>query len=119
MAEDQLGQFLARIATNGSMLNQQMGQLIQMFDGILPFSGTIGSFTCAAAATTTVTEAFTQANSVILITPTNAAAGTLQAGTNHLYLSARTAGVSFAFATAAAGAAAGTETFIYIVVNIT
>jgi hypothetical protein len=78
---------------------------------------TKGSFTCGAAATTTVTQPIVKSTSVILLVPTNAAAGTLQAGLTHLYISAKTAGASFAVTTANAAAAAGTETFDYVVVN--
>jgi hypothetical protein len=76
-----------------------------------------GTFTCAANTNTTVTETRTTAASIIMIMPTNASAGTLQAGTNALYLSLRTAGASFRLTTAAGGAAAGTETFQYLMVN--
>lgn len=76
-----------------------------------------GSFTCAANTNTTVSDASTAANSVIIPIPTNAAAGTLMGGTRSLYLSARTAGTSFRFTTASGVAAAGTETFIYVMIN--
>lgn len=116
-----LGQFggdaLTRIASNGVLLNQQLGQLISTLSTLLPFSGAFGTFTCSAAATTTVTNASVAANSVILITPTNAAAATLMSGATALYLSARTAGTSFAFTTANAAAAAGTETFQFLIAN--
>lgn len=76
-----------------------------------------GQFTCGAAATTTVADTNVKATSFIALTPLNAAAGTLQAGATHLYVSARTAGASFAVTTASAGAAAGTENFQYLVIN--
>lgn len=76
-----------------------------------------GSFTCGAAATTVVADVNVLANSVILLMPTNAAAGTLQGSVESLYISARTVGVGFTVATAAGTAAGGTETFEYIIVN--
>lgn len=78
---------------------------------------TKGSFTCGAAATTTITQPNVRSTSVITLTPTNAAAGTLQAGLTHLYVNNLVAGASFDVTTANAAAAAGTETFAYVVVN--
>jgi hypothetical protein len=78
---------------------------------------TTGTFTCANAALTTVNDVNVTAASIIQIQPTNAAAGALQAGATHLYISARTAGTSFGVTTANAAAAAGTETFNYILIN--
>lgn len=95
--------------------NRNMSQLIQTITGMFPRS--VGTFTCANAASTTVTDANVLSTSVITLTPTNAAAGTLQAGTTHLYLSARTAGTSFAVTTASGASAAGTETFQYAIFN--
>ncbi len=76
-----------------------------------------GVFTCAANTTTTTANIAVTASSIILLTPTNAAAATLMGGATSLYLSARTAGTSFAFTTANGAAAAGTETFAYVIVN--
>lgn len=112
-----LNGIFSRMATNGSMLNQQIGQLIQALTSLLPFSGAFGTFTCAASATTTVTNSSVAANSIVLWSPTNAAAGTLEGSAKKLYISARTAGTSFALSTASAAAAAGTETFQYIIIN--
>lgn len=106
-----------QIANNGVILNQQLGNLINTLQNLLPFTGATGTFTCSAASSTTVANTSVAANSMIFITPTNAAAGTLMAGATSLYLSARTAGTSFAFSTANAGAAAGTETFLYLIIN--
>lgn len=78
---------------------------------------TRGSFTCAANKDTTVTQPNVKSTSVITLTPTNAAAGTLQGAATCLYVSAKTAGASFKVTTANAAAAAGTETFDYVVVN--
>ena len=112
-----LGTSLSQIAANGNLLNQQIGELIKALTNLLPFGGAMGTFTCSAAATTTVTNVNVQANSVILPFPTNAAGATLMSGATSLYTSARTAGVSFALTTANAAAAAGTETFYYVILN--
>lgn len=79
---------------------------------------TTGTFTCANATSTTVSEPLTAAASFIALMPTNAAAGTLMSGANSLYVSARTADTSFAVSTAGGGSAAGTETFQYLLVTI-
>lgn len=98
-----------------NLSNRNMSLLITTITGMFPRS--TGTFTCAAAATTSVADANVLSTSTILLMPTNAAAGTLQAGTTHLYLSARTAGTSFTVATASGGSAAGTETFLYAIFN--
>lgn len=116
MADDSIA-LLTRIANNGLLMNQQMGNLINTLSRVLPFSGAFGTFTCAAAATTTVTNASVAANSVILLMPTNAAAGTLMGSAKSLYVSTRTAGTSFVVSTANATAAAGTEQIAYVVLN--
>lgn len=76
-----------------------------------------GSFTLAAAATLVVANANVRPTSIVLLVPTNASAGALQAGATHLYISTKVAGTSFTVATANAGAAAGGETFDYVIVN--
>lgn len=81
------------------------------------FPRQIGTFTLAAAATTTVSNTAITATSQIVLQPTNAAAGTLMGSAKSLYISARTAGASFTVATASGAAAAGTEGFEYYVVN--
>lgn len=80
-------------------------------------NGPSGTFTCAAAAATTVNNTSITAASLIFLQATNAAAAALQAGATHLFISARTAGASFAVTTGSGGAAAGTETFNYWIVN--
>ena len=99
---------------------EYLGLIIQAIRDAFPQVSTltVGSFTCAAASSTTVSEPLVSANSVILPVPTNAAAATLMAGANSLYLSARTANTSFQFSTAAGGSAAGTETFLYILLTV-
>lgn len=74
----------------------------------------VGTFTLAAAATTAVPDTAVTANSKVFLTPTNAGAASLMAGSKSLYHSANAAGVSFTVATADATAAAGTETFQYL-----
>lgn len=109
-SEDSVGQLVG--------LNMNLSKLVERFNDAFPMASAQGTFTCAAAATTTVNDTNVKATSIIILTPTNAAAGTLQGGTTHLYLSARTASTSFAVTTADAAAAAGTETFQYLIVNV-
>jgi hypothetical protein len=66
-----------------------------------------GTFTMAGAASKTVTDANVTASSIIVLQATNAAAGTLQGSAKALYISAKTAGTSFAVTTASGVAAAG------------
>lgn len=75
---------------------------------------TKGSFTLAAAASTVVTNTAIPAGAVIVLTPTNAAAGTLQGSAKCLYVSAVAGGSGFTVATASGAAAVGTETFSYV-----
>lgn len=109
------GAGLSDLATNGKNLvvavNSLNTTLAQTFPRIS------GTFTLAAAATTTVLDTNVTSTSIIMLTPTNAAAGTLQGSAKCLYLSARTSGASFTVATASAVAAAGTETFQYSLWN--
>lgn len=76
-----------------------------------------GSFTLAAAATTTVTQPGITATSVVLPIATNAAAATLSGSVKALYIKTLTPGASFTVETANAASAVGTETFSYVVVN--
>ena len=87
-------------------------------DAILAtFPRVTGTFTLSAAASTVVANTSVTSTSKINWTPTNAAAATLLAGANNLYLSARTSGASFTLTTAAGGSPAGTETFDFTLVN--
>lgn len=99
-------------------VNSNLALLVERFATAFPMGASQGTFTCAAAASTVVTDANVKATSTILLTPTNAAAGTLQGDTTHLYLSARSSGTSFTVSTSDAASAAGTETFQYIIVNL-
>ena len=76
-----------------------------------------GSFTLAAAATTTVAQTAVTAGSTIDWAPLNASAATLEGSAKALYLSSQTAGTGFVVATASGGNAAGTESFSYVVLN--
>lgn len=116
---DNIGGALDRMASNGNMLNQQLGNLIQVLTSIFPFSAVVGTFTMGAAATTVVANANVTTGSKITLTATNAAAGTLMGGTRSLYISSQSAGVSFTVATASGVAAGGTETFSYLILNPT
>jgi hypothetical protein len=80
-------------------------------------NGPVGSFTCDAAATTTISNTAVTAASFIFLQPANASAGTLQGSVKSPFISARTAGTSFAVRTADNTAAVGTETFFYWIVN--
>jgi hypothetical protein len=77
-----------------------------------------GSFTCGAGvATHTVSNNQVGASSRIVLTPTNAAAATMQGSAKCVYVSAKTAGTSFAITTANAATFAGTETFDYYILS--
>lgn len=112
-ALDDLVTFVKSAVQNIGALNQTLQTAFPRVSSI-----TSGDFTCGASATTTVPQSLVATNSLILLMPTNAAAGTLMGGAKSLYVSARTANTSFAVSTASAAAAAGTETFSYLLVNI-
>lgn len=117
---EQIGGILQSISGNGSQLNQQLGKLIEVLSTILPFSGATGTFTMAAAASTTVAETNVKANSIIIPFPTNAAAGTLVGSVESPYIAPGSYVVGTSFAVAcASGAASGTETFMYLLINPT
>lgn len=97
-------------------INNNLAQIARDFANKFALSAFQGTFTCAAATTTTVTDTHVKASSVILLMATDAAAGALEAGANKPYVSARNAGASFVIT--GAGAAAGTETYAYVIVNV-
>lgn len=103
---DQLVVELANVVRN-------LGLLIQSINGFFP--RIFGTFTMPAAASFVVTTTAVQANSFVSLNPTNAAAATLQAGANRIWVSAISAGASFTVSTTGGGAAAGTETFGYTI----
>lgn len=75
-----------------------------------------GTFTMAATATKVVADVNILATSLVQLFPTNAAAATLMGSAKSLYVSAKSAGVSFTVATADGTVAAGTETFSYRII---
>jgi hypothetical protein len=89
---------------------RQLGLVAAAFKGRFVF----GTFTLTAAASTTVLQPAVQANSMIVWTPTNAAAGTLEGSAKKLYYSI-SPGVSFTVTTASGGAAVGNEGFQYAI----
>lgn len=92
-----------------------LGKLVQLLTNLFPRVS--GSFTLAAAATTTVANTDIVGGSIVLLTPTNAAAATLQGSAKALYISAINAGTGFVVSTASGANAAGTETFSYVAWN--
>jgi hypothetical protein len=115
-----LDQLVTKLSGDGSgpFMSPAVQQLAQIAQALRVLSNvSIGTFTLAAAASTTVSNTSVRASSFIVFVPTNAAAGTLMQGTKSLYRSTVNAGTSFVVATADGGSAAGTETFSYAVVN--
>lgn len=106
----------APIDTEGKLRNQYLGRMVMALEALLARAS--GTFTLAAAATTTVPETDTTSTSLIQLTPLNAAAATLMGSNKALYISARTQGASFTVATASGAAAAGTEQFQYTLTNL-
>ncbi len=101
------------LETNGRLLIQAVYNLGNILSALLP--RTVGSATLAASATTTITEPAVAANSYISWVPTNASAASLMGSARNPYLSAKTAGASFALTTANGSAAGGSETIQYSV----
>ena len=104
--------------TQSASLITELATITAAILAVFPTAVFTGSFTLGAAATTVVNNGHVTASSVIIPFPTNASAGTLMGSAKSLYISAKSAGVSFTVATASAGAAAGTETFSYVIVNL-
>lgn len=90
---------------------RQLTALVAAINGRI----TYGTFTLAAAASTTINQSAVKANSQIVWTPTNASAATLEGSAKALYVSAIVPGTSFTVSTANASNAVGTETFSYTV----
>lgn len=99
------------IVTKLQQGNQLTGQLVNIFTNLFPRAQ--GSFTMAAAASKTVTDANCTSASYVVLIPTNAAAGTLQGSAKSLYVTV--ANGTFTVATASAASAAGTEAFQYLI----
>lgn len=91
--------------------NQTLSQLLALFTNIFPRS--IGVFTMAAASSKVITDNKVTTTSFVSLTPTNAAAATLMAGTASLYVTLGNG--SFTVATASGASAVGSETFGYSV----
>ncbi len=77
----------------------------------------IGDFFLGATINTTVPNILVTAGSVVLVQAANAAAATRQGSSGGVYLSDKTAGVSFVVTTADGAAAAGTEHYYYSIFN--
>lgn len=92
-----------------------LGQLIQIFQQLFP--RITGTFTMSASTSKAVADTRVQANSIISLQATNAAAGTLQGSAKSLYISNVSPGVGFTVTTANATNAAGTEIFSYFAFN--
>lgn len=76
------------------------------------FPRVCGSFTMIAGSTTVVVQPAIKANSIVLLTATNASAGA-----KAIYVKSLSAGESFTVAVASDQNADGDETFSYAVVN--
>lgn len=95
--------------------NQNLAALVTAFRTALPLSAYTGTFTMAAAATKTITDAHCKAASVIVLIDTNADAATLQGSAKRLYPAASLG--SFLVSTASGANAVGTETYSYLIIN--
>src|ERR1700681_2479682 len=80
------------LATASLNRNRLLSAILTVFQNLFPRA--TGSFTCAAAATTVVVQPKITATSIIQLSPTNAAAATLQGSAKCLYVTL-TAGASF------------------------
>jgi len=102
------------------VVTQLQGIISQLRSLVVAISGRVssGSFTMPAAASLTIAQPGIKANSVITLTPTNAAAATLMGSAKALYYTI-IAGTSFTVLTASAANAAGTETFNYLITTPT
>lgn len=108
----------AAIAAQTTALNTQLAALTAAVLAVFPPAVFTGSFTLGAAATTVVNNGHVLSSSIIILFPTNAAAGNLMGSALSLYISAKSTGVSFTVATASGAAAVGSETFSYVICNL-
>lgn len=108
-------------ATSDDMVSvgRAMVEQLAAIRAVLLGFGTVGAFTMGAVASQVVPAPAVVAGSRVWLSPTNAAAATLMAGTKSLYhnAGANVAGASFTVATADATNAAGGEQFAYIIIN--
>lgn len=97
------------------VVTQLQGIVRQLTAWVAAFTGRMisGTFTLAAAPSTTVNQTGVKANSIINLMALNAAAGTLMGSSKSLYISSISPGVSFTVATADSTNAVGTESFQY------
>jgi hypothetical protein len=107
-----LGSIQKAISSSTITLTAIQVALASIFVG----AASIGTFTMAAAATKTVTDANVKASSYVIVFPLNADAGTLQGASTCLYTVAGAG--SFMAKTASGGNAAGTESIGYLVLNL-
>jgi hypothetical protein len=106
----------------GSLALKTLQDIVVAINGLTQavlnvFPRTTGTFTLAAAATTMVAQPSVKSTSVIVLTPTNAAAATLMGGSQALYVKSITPGTGFVVATADGTNATGTCTFSYAVLS--
>jgi hypothetical protein len=103
------------IVTYFASLVQYLGELIDILEGAFP--RIVGKFTTTATVTQAIPAPTITANAEVMITPANAAAGTLQSGASALYVAFVTAGVGFTVATSNGAAATAGAIFSYQVTN--
>ena len=115
MSDGPLGSNLQDLVSKQQQGVIYLGRLVKVFENLFPRVS--GTFTLAAAATTTVANTDVQAGANIQLQATNASAATLQGSNKALYISAINPGVSFTVATASGASAAGTETLSYVAFN--
>lgn len=113
------GADINRIATNGGLIAQQLGNLINTLTGLLPFSGAFGTCTLSAAVSTVVNDSAVKATSRVFLFSANAAAGTLVGSAKSPYAAPAdfVVGTSFTVKTASGAAAAGGEVYFYLIAN--
>lgn len=103
------------LVTVGNNLNKNISLLIQTITAVFPRIS--GTFTLAAASTTSVSQSAMQSNSIVLWNPVNSSAATLEGSAKNIYVLSKTSGTGFVVSTANGSAAAGTEQFSYVVIN--
>lgn len=94
---------------------RQLGNWVSAYRG----RQTFGTFTLTAIVSTQVLQPSVQANSIISLMATNAAAGTLMGSAKFLYVSAIAPGASFTLTTSSGVPPAGGEQFSYLVTTPT
>lgn len=92
-----------------------VGELVDLLEAAFP--RILGSFTTTATTSQAIPAPTITANANVQLTPTSAAAATLQSGASALYVSAITAGTGFTVATANGAAATAGAIFGYAITN--